>query len=341
MNPLIPIDKKRVLSFDIGIKNLAYCVLEKNISSDIEAEKFKILDWGIINLSNDLEKCDFIIRNGSKCDSVARTKIYHLGKVELFGNKLSQNSCQTHYVKMIPTVSNILSGDKKCYLCSNSASVVLSRTSYGWCDEHYNSKGIAFVKKIKTKKIFVRNANKEAISELLIKMYNNFNTHTNFLLVDEVLIENQPSLKNPTMKTISGIVYSYFMMKGIIEKSVSGSSIQNVLFISPSNKLKVNETLTDEIIGKSSTSGKTEQNTPIDNQIKIQDKHTYKLTKTLGIKYCQSIISSAENDILIKYKKKDDMCDAFLQAFQYMFRPVPNHYVKLLASVGFETDKKN
>ena len=59
--------------------------------------------------------------------------------------------------------------------------------------------------------------------------------------VDEILIENQPSLKNPNMKTIACILYSYFVMRGIIDKEKNKSPIKFVKFISPSNKLKVDK----------------------------------------------------------------------------------------------------
>ena len=40
----------KVLSFDVGIKNLSYCILTKN------NEKYKIHNWGIINLTEDIIK---------------------------------------------------------------------------------------------------------------------------------------------------------------------------------------------------------------------------------------------------------------------------------------------
>jgi hypothetical protein len=54
-----------------------------------------------------------------------------------------------------------------------------------------------------------------------------------FLDVEEVLIENQPSLKNPNMKTIATLLYSYFVFRGIIDKEKTKSKIENIKFISP------------------------------------------------------------------------------------------------------------
>ena len=36
----------KILSFDIGIKNLSYCILD---------ETYKIYDWNIVNLCEDLD----------------------------------------------------------------------------------------------------------------------------------------------------------------------------------------------------------------------------------------------------------------------------------------------
>ena len=59
----------------------------------------------------------------------------------------------------------------------------------------------------------------------------------NFLLdVDAVVIENQPSLKNPKMKSIQMIVYSYFLIFG---KVLNENKIKQIDFCNASNKLKV------------------------------------------------------------------------------------------------------
>jgi len=60
------------------------------------------------------------------------------------------------------------------------------------------------------------------------------------LNVDCVVIENQPSLKNPQMKSIQMILYSYFLILGkVIGNNTNSSYIENIEFCSASNKLKV------------------------------------------------------------------------------------------------------
>ena len=45
-----------IISIDVGIKNLAYCILQLN-------EKIEILDWNIINLTNIEENNEKLINN--------------------------------------------------------------------------------------------------------------------------------------------------------------------------------------------------------------------------------------------------------------------------------------
>ena len=54
-----------ILSFDIGIKNLCYCEL----SSDKT-----ILDWRIINISNDIP-CEHILKNKNKSQEILKLAV--------------------------------------------------------------------------------------------------------------------------------------------------------------------------------------------------------------------------------------------------------------------------
>ena len=46
-----------ILSFDVGIKNLAYCKLNKDQ---------KVMDWNIINLNDEIPKCNVNLRKQCK-----------------------------------------------------------------------------------------------------------------------------------------------------------------------------------------------------------------------------------------------------------------------------------
>jgi hypothetical protein len=56
-----------ILSFDIGIKNLAYCFLDENTN---------IHGWGVLNTieQEDTKKCSSLLKNGLVCDRKSTTK---------------------------------------------------------------------------------------------------------------------------------------------------------------------------------------------------------------------------------------------------------------------------
>ena len=195
-----------ILSFDIGIKNLSYCVLYKDETYDsINKNNIKIVDWGIIQLIDD----------GVKCKGIPLDKITKV---------------------------------------------------------------------------------------LYDKLYNNFIDYD----ITKVLLENQPVLKNPVMKSIQMIIYGYFAY----EKNIMGREIDNIKLINASNKLKLGKNLQD--INNS------------EDILKIKSKYTR--NKKLAILYTNHflkqrlIVEDYEkyNDIFNNHKKKDDLADAFLQGLYFI-----------------------
>jgi len=217
----------KILSFDVGIKNLAYCQLDSETNC--------ILDWGILNISVD-PTCEHVIKN-------------------------------------------------KC--CECSAKKVTKDTNFRLCTSHSKLKTY---KDLKLKNIPKLKNPIFDLGKCIIKTLDN---KENFLESEIVIIENQPALKNPTMKSVQMIVYSYFLMK---------ENIKDIQMINARNKLKAY------------TGPKIECNI----------KETYKKNKFLAIKYTDIMIR--ENDkIDTKYhelfdssKKKDDLSDSYLQGIYFI-----------------------
>lgn len=317
----------KILSWDVGIKNLAYCLIKK------EENKFKILEWGRFNLADDAQLCQHILRGGNQCKNNAKIKIYH-DQENIFNNGNCMCVCDKHLEAVKPKLIEIEQNSppkkknkktpekikKTCNECEEDAIYNIDKTEYCWCEKHKKI-AISFDKKIKTKKITVQNCNKKPVQIISENMISKLDQNPAFMDVDEVLIENQPALRNPTMKNVASILYAYFMIRGMTDKQYN-STIREVKFICPSNKLKVNEKNTTSILKKT------------------EKKQVYKMTKKLGIKYCEAIIKENESDILKTHNKKDDMCDAFLQGFQYLFSPIPTEYFDKLKVVGFDDGTK-
>jgi len=217
----------KILSFDVGIKNLAYCLLD--------TEDLTIDDWNIINISVD-PTCDHV--NKGKCCDKTATKM-----TKDTGFKLCTSHCKIKMYK-----------DKKL-------------RNVPKLDNRMLSLGNQIVKKLDEKK--------------------------NFMNMDVVCIENQPALKNPTMKSVQMIIYSYFLMNG---------KAKDIQMINARNKLKVY------------TGPKVDCD--------ITDK--YKQNKFLAIKYCDymirenSHIDKKYHELYDDSKKKDDLSDAYLQGIYYI-----------------------
>lgn len=107
-----------------------------------------------------------------------------------------------------------------------------------------------------------------------------------------VLIENQPARLNGHMKSIQMMIYSYFMYKAYEE----GDALEP-LFVNATGKLK--------------THTEAMKHVP---ECKLENG--YKKNKVVSVQVCDYYIREDEmlRQKLLKNKKKDDLCDAMLQA---------------------------
>jgi len=124
--------------------------------------------------------------------------------------------------------------------------------------------------------------------------------------VDYVLIENQPCMKNPSMKSIQMILYTFYLM--CKENKCSDSScIKDIFLISASNKLKVYDGPVIELNYKSSYT--------------IRKKKAVLHTRYFLENNCKKD-DCEENQNWLKYfnsnKKKDDLSDTYLQALYFI-----------------------
>jgi hypothetical protein len=371
---------RRVLSFDVGIINLAYCILE----IDDKNKQFKIIKWGIIDIADDRITCSFCKLNGELCDKIASYVIKldkhncyyycrdHIKKANIkfhpinmkwwpvqsdnvetccmckksgahYSNMFEGQYCNTHH-KTIISNHKFMCQTKKCnnIICKglylekpevdeygNEDNETYNELEFGWCSQHFDKEYQDYIKK-KTKKIS-QNSNKISLFSLGASMYQKLDQIPELLMVDEVLVENQPTFINPTMKSVSAILFSYFIMRGVYEKTKTKSTITDVAFCSPSNKIKV---------GGKSAIDKIEKTKDGDE---INNKKVYKVTKNLAVKYCLALIEDNPDylKIINSYKKKDDMADAFLHGFIMNFgQNLPEYYAEKIRSVDIESNDK-
>jgi hypothetical protein len=243
----------KILSWDIGIKNLSYCFLEKVDDGII------IKDWNIINLEDEIPIiiCFAKCKNGNNCSS----KAIFLSKDKKIGY------CRTHHKKL----ENL---------------------------QDYKEK-----KKTKKKKEDLINIGFKLINEL----NNRFNNKMEF---DNVLLENQPSLKNPTMKSIQIIIFSYFLINGY---TVEPKYVKHIQMISATQKNK----FCNEYCKKNDTIVKPKTKSSYNNAKKLAILVTHNILETNS---CNNLNGNNYIDFFKENKKKDDLADSYLQGLQYLLK---------------------
>jgi hypothetical protein len=195
-----------ILSFDIGIKNLSYCLIKSELNND-NINKIEIIDWDIINILKDNEK--------------------------------------------------------------------------------------------------VKNIN---IDELSKRLYIKLNEVFKDKEFDIVLLENQPVLKNPVMKSVQMLIYGFFLY----QKTNLIKNIKLIKLINASNKLKIGLLLNNEF---------KELKKIIDNK-DYNTKLKYSINKKKAIDYTLLYLDYLKlnnyKEFFNLHKKKDDLADSFLQSIYYI-----------------------
>ena len=273
----------KVLSIDVGIKNLAFCLFEKTTDS----QHFKITKWDIINISEkeDIVNCCFVDKN-ILCNKPAKFK------------KDDKCYCLKHSKKQQLQIPGC---EQKPAFINKQKIVKL----YEIADSH-NIKYETKVKKVDLIKLindyininyFQTIESKNAADVDLFNIGINIKTKFNKLFenegqIDYVIIENQISPIATRMKTIQGMIVQYFVMANV--------SVSHIEFISAANKLKGFE-------NKENNGAKT----------KYSDR------KKLGIEKCLEILTkefkfNEHIDYFNQHKKKDDLADSFLQGMWFL-----------------------
>ena len=273
----------KVLSIDVGIKNLAFCLFER----PNDTQHFKITKWDIINISEkeDIVNCCFIDKN-VLCNKPAKFK------------KDDKCYCLKHSKKQPLQIPGC---EQKPSFINKQKIVKL----YEIADSH-NIKYESKVKKVDLIKLindyininyFQTIESKNAADVDLFNIGINIKTKFNKLFenegqIDYVIIENQISPIATRMKTIQGMIVQYFVMSNV--------NVSHIEFISAANRLKGFE--------------KKETN---DTKTKYSDR------KKLGIEKCLEFLTkdfkfNEHIDYFNQHKKKDDLADSFLQGMWFL-----------------------
>jgi hypothetical protein len=292
----------KLLSIDVGIKNLAYCLFEK----DEESDYYKIIKWDIVNISEKKESKCLEIENKKVCDKQA--KFIKDGKCYC-----TKHSKQTKYIQPTQELTQNLNKLKITELLDLSK-------KYGIYHNIKIKKNelIQVINQFVEDNCFELVDNVNAFKINLVTIGKNINIKFNQIfenhIIDIVIIENQLSPIAKRMKTIQGMISQYFIMK---------NDNIDIDFINSSNKLKVNMDGTNNINTLNNKNKLLESTLSFVEEDIKDDKKKYSDRKKEGIKKCLELITMdyKYNDwttFFNNHKKKDDLSDCFLQGIWYI-----------------------
>ena len=273
----------KVLSIDVGIKNLAFCLFD---NAQLVAD-YIVTKWDVVNLTEEETNltCSFREKNNECCNkppnlkkngicyclkhAKTKTLLFKISKPDqkaAFINKQKiaklHEIAKTYNIKYEPKIKK-----------ANLATLI---------NDHINT--ICF------EPMEIKKANEMDLFNIGVSIKNKFNAlFENEGTIDYVIIENQIGPLAIRMKTIQGMIMQYFIMSASL-------IVPHIEFISASNKLK---------------------------DCEAKDKKTYADRKKLGISKCLDTLTSREAlnehvDYFNKHKKKDDLADSFLQGLWFI-----------------------
>ena len=206
----------KILSIDVGVKNLAYCLITIH-----DKDHYEITKWDIVNLCNEKKYICCFKKKTTICGKPAK---YSKDKYDYCNRHAKQQTLK------VPTSELDIEKIRKKKM-----------TDILTLADTYNITYAKPIKKNELINLFKTELNNNYLDKIIpIKstdldlitigrnMHEKFNKLFDNENIDVVIIENQISKLANRMKTLQGMIAQYFIMK----------KIKNIEFISAANKLK-------------------------------------------------------------------------------------------------------
>ena len=270
---------KKVLSIDVGIKNLAFCLFQKEEKDN----DFTVTKWDIINLSEPVTMtCGSLVKGEAVCGKLAKFMkastcycLKHAKKQTTYLLPVAELKLAFIKKQKIAKLHEIAEKYKLTTVLNKKAEIVELITNF------VNNNCLEEIKGV--------NASKVDLLEIGTNIKTKFNSLFNDEgYIDYIVIENQISPIANRMKTIQGMIAQYFIM--------APNGVGSIQFVSASNKLKDCEAAAKKTYADRKKLGISRCLEIITSNKNYENKIEYfKL-----------------------HKKKDDLADSFLQGLWFI-----------------------
>ena len=330
------------IGWDIGIKNLAYCVLEHSNCTPITPSTlnhitfnnttYQISNWADISLlsqiTNNLADAGQATSLATKltccCPKNDKINAPICGAVASYCHESLSPSgsyrgyCKSHFKKSGITRMPVVPVSK-CYYpeCTSRATHVLkSHVFTGYCKKHVSELTKAGGTRVEAdflKINNVKNAGKIDINQLGVALFQELDKMKAIITnPDVILLENQPVLKNPTMKSMQMFLYSYYLMRileGNQAKGLAGLGEKYIQCYTASKKLDLIKFF------------------PVGEQARISGllskiKNGYTRNKKMSILMVEYMLKDNAKwlQFFKGHPKQDDLADSLLMTLHYFER---------------------
>ena len=275
------------LSIDVGIKNLAYCLLDEHT----------IYKWGVVSLiETDKKTCGVDVK-GTTCTNEAKlvknSKCYCLKHAKKEEYIIPNPEVKPSTIKKLDILKLKALADK--YSIDHSPNLK-KKDLVGEVLDFFTNHSFEVIENVNACDVDLI-----TIGRSLKRTFDDIFTEE--CVIHRVVIENQISPIANRMKTLQGMIAQYFIMKDI--------NIP-IDFVSASNKLKG---VCDNVAIDKSCRDSSES-------VSKPESLTYNQRKKLGVERCGQMIRHNNYtewyQFFLNSKKKDDLSDAFLQGIWYI-----------------------